>query len=86
MHNFKTLGYDPAQIDVVVISHGDWDHLGGLWTFLDANSNLEVYLPTSLSRHLKDEVVATGASCISVAEDFVSICSGVVLSGEMKGP
>ncbi len=86
MHNFKVLGFDLDQIDVVVISHGDWDHLGGLWTFLDANSDLEVYLPASLSRHLKDEVVAVGATCISVAENFVSICSGVVLSGEMQGP
>ncbi len=86
MNNLAVLGFDPAQIDSVIISHGDWDHLGGLWTFLDANPSVEVYLPYSLSRHLKDEVRDQSKRLVSVGEDRLSICPGVLLSGEMKGP
>ena len=86
MNNLSVLGFEPRQIDAVIISHGDWDHMGGLWTFLDANSNLEVYLPDSLSRHLKEEVRNYGAKLISVDASSRSVCSGVFLSGEMDGP
>ena len=86
LNNLTALGFDPVQIDSVIISHGDWDHIGGLWTFLDANPDVEVYLPDSLSRHLKDEVLNHGAQLISVGSDRLSVCPGVELSGEMKGP
>ncbi len=86
MNNLTALGFDPAQIDSVIISHGDWDHIGGLWTFLDANPAVEVYLPACLSRHLKDEVRDQSNRLISVGPDRVKVCPGVVLSGEMKGP
>ncbi len=86
LNNLAVLGFDPSQIDTVIISHGDWDHIGGLWSFLDANSNVEVFLPGSLSAHLKDEVQNHGARLVSVGVDRVEVCSGVMLSGEMKGP
>ncbi len=86
MNNLTALGFDAAQIDCVIISHGDWDHIGGLWTFLDANPAVEVYLPDSLSRHLKDEIHNHGARLVSVGSDRVEVCPGVILSGEMKGP
>ena len=86
MKNLATLGFDPARIDTVVVSHGDWDHLGGLWTFLDANPDVEVYLPGSLSRHLMDEVRAHGARLFPVGTAPATVCPGVVLSGEMDGP
>ncbi len=85
MNNLAALGFDPAQIDCLVISHGDWDHIGGLWTFLDVHPEVDVYLPGSLSRHLKDEIRNRGAELVSVGSDRVDICPGVVLSGEMEG-
>jgi len=86
LNNLAALGFDPSQIDSVIISHGDWDHIGGIWSFLDANPTVEVYLPGSLSRHLKDEVRDHGAKLVPVGPDRVSVCPGVLLSGEMKGP
>ena len=72
--------------DTVIISHGDWGHIVGIWIFLDANPAVEVYLPGSLSRHLKDEVRDHGARLISVDPDRIEVCPDVVLSGEMEGP
>lgn len=86
LNNLAALGIDPAQIDTVIISHGDWDHIGGMWSFLDANPDVEVYLPRSFSKHLMDEARSHGARVVPVGADKISVCPGVVLSGEMEGP
>ena len=33
-HNFRVLGLDPGAIDALALSHGHWDHFGGLLGFL----------------------------------------------------
>jgi 7,8-dihydropterin-6-yl-methyl-4-(beta-D-ribofuranosyl)aminobenzene 5'-phosphate synthase len=33
-HNFRELGLDARPLDVIALSHGHWDHFGGLLTFL----------------------------------------------------
>jgi len=43
-HNAKRLGLDLKDVDVAVVSHGHYDHGGGLETFLDNNATAVVYL------------------------------------------
>jgi 7,8-dihydropterin-6-yl-methyl-4-(beta-D-ribofuranosyl)aminobenzene 5'-phosphate synthase len=43
LQNAKTLGILIEEIDSLVLSHGHYDHTGGLYPFLEKNSKAKVY-------------------------------------------
>lgn len=47
LSNMQRLGIDPEEIDEIFISHAHFDHTGGLSAFLDRNSKVKVWIPTS---------------------------------------
>ena len=42
--NAKTLGIDLSKVDIAVLSHGHYDHGGGLKKFLELNKTAPVYM------------------------------------------
>ncbi len=47
LENLVNLNIDPKSIDDVVISHPDFDHIGGLSTFLGSNQDAVIHIPIS---------------------------------------
>ncbi|WP_276371751.1 MBL fold metallo-hydrolase [Chryseolinea sp. H1M3-3] len=43
--NVKALKIDLRKIDVAVLSHGHYDHMGGLDYLISVNPNVKIYLP-----------------------------------------
>jgi 7,8-dihydropterin-6-yl-methyl-4-(beta-D-ribofuranosyl)aminobenzene 5'-phosphate synthase len=82
MANMAALGLDPGKIDVVVLSHAHGDHTGGLSKFLEANSDVAVYVPESFDDRFKRKSEDRAREVIEVGE-AVAICEGVYSTGEM---
>lgn len=79
LFNMKALDIDPKDIDIIVLSHDHWDHIGGLTGMLNLNPDVEVYAPSSFSKHLKDEI-ASKAKLIEVVGP-VKICERIYTTG-----
>lgn len=45
--NAKMLGIDLTKVDTVIISHGHYDHTGGILAFADLNPNAKIYIQKS---------------------------------------
>lgn len=43
-HNAKRLGIDLKKVDIAIVSHGHYDHGGGLKRFLEINNTAKVYI------------------------------------------
>ena len=82
--NMEKLGIDPRGIDVVVLSHIHGDHVGGLATFLQHNSDVTVYMPISFPQRLKDEVRLSEAKLEEV-DEARELFEGVLTTGELDG-
>jgi len=62
LDNMEKLGFSPAEVDEIFISHDHWDHAGGLAEFLRrAGRNIRVYLPASCRiSHDRADIVRMG--------------------------
>ncbi len=86
LRNMHTLGLDPRDVDVVVISHVHGDHVGGLAGFLEENHAVTVYLPQSFPESIKDGTKGAGAELVEVSSQEVGpveICEHVYSTGEL---
>ena len=82
LKNMHRLDLDPKQIDLVVLSHIHWDHVGGLESIAGDRPGLPVYMPTGFPREFIQSVRSMGAEPIE-ADQSVNICPGVCTTGTL---
>lgn len=77
LHNLGILRIKPAELQEVFISHGHWDHTGGLKDFLSCNK-ATVYLPASCPPPV-------GAGKIIRSKGAWQIYENIYSTGELAG-
>jgi 7,8-dihydropterin-6-yl-methyl-4-(beta-D-ribofuranosyl)aminobenzene 5'-phosphate synthase len=82
LSNMNTLGVNPTDVDVVVLSHYHRDHTGGLGAFLAENHNVTVFVPISFPERFKRRVRAQGGKVVSVDKPC-GICIGAQTTGQL---
>ena len=71
LHNATTLGIDLARTDAIVLSHGHFDHVGGLEAALAVARRAPLYLhPRAMEKKFSGLNPAAGGRCISI--EFVT--------------
>ena len=85
LSNMEKLGINPALITKVVISHIHSDHVGGLEGFLERNSNVTVFIPSSFPESIKNMIIQKGAKYVEISAPR-KISDSIYTTGELYGP
>ena len=85
LSNMEKLGIEPSSITKVVISHIHSDHLGGLEGFLERNSNVTVFIPSSFPQSIKNMIIQKGAKFVEISAPR-KISDSIYTTGELYGP
>ena len=85
LSNIEKLGINPVSIKKVVISHIHSDHLGGLKGFLERNSNVTVFIPSSFPKSTKNMITQKKAKFVEISAPR-KISDSIYTTGELYGP
>ena len=82
LENMEKLNINVQAVDIIVLSHIHYDHIGGLSDFLRVNPKVTVYMPKSLPPSVKNIVITSGSRLVEVKKP-VKICENAYSSGEL---
>ncbi len=83
LHNAKALGIDLGQVDTFVLSHGHYDHAGGVLAFAKMNPKARLYMKQSVGGdyyHLKEG----GEKYIGINKGILSLEQCVRVEGSLR--
>lgn len=81
-HNLEALDLDLSTVQTLVISHHHGDHVGNLFTVAEANTDILMYLPSSMDGKCRLMVENYGVRT-EVDQSVRQIAHNIFLSGEM---
>jgi len=81
LKNMAALGIRPESIDILVLSHPHWDHMGGLDSVLEINPDLRLVLHEGFSKHLVEDLGPQCRALILVGEAPQELAPGLWSTG-----
>jgi 7,8-dihydropterin-6-yl-methyl-4-(beta-D-ribofuranosyl)aminobenzene 5'-phosphate synthase len=84
LNNLRKQNVDVSKIKHIILSHDDWDHIGGLWYLLHDRKDITVYICPGSSQEIKDRIVSFGVKLVE-AGGMTPIKNGVFSTGELCG-
>ena len=92
--NAKTLGVDLSQVDFLILSHGHYDHGGGLKDFLKINKKATLYLPQNafdghyngVEKYIGLNTTLLDETRIVIVDDQLKIADGIIVKRLKKEP
>jgi 7,8-dihydropterin-6-yl-methyl-4-(beta-D-ribofuranosyl)aminobenzene 5'-phosphate synthase len=80
--NAKALGIDLTQVDLSVLSHGHYDHSGGIIPFTKINPTAEIYLQkTALGDYYN---LSNGEKYIGIDKAIAKLPQAKIIEGNLK--
>ena len=77
-NNSEILGKDLKDIDFVVLSHGHFDHYGGLEYIGNIKPNASVYIPSNMAGAVKDALIDMELELVEINETTI-VSAGIVI-------
>ena len=97
IENARALGIDPAAADFAALSHGHYDHGGGIAAFLAANSRAKVYIrkgafdkryshkPGCELEYIGLDPELRSSGRLEEVDELYTICEGITLFSGVNG-
>jgi len=82
--NLARIKIDISKIYHVVISHDHWDHLAGLWPFLEKHKNVAVYICPGFSQETRKRIASFGVRVVETV-GLLEIKEGIYTTGPIRG-
>ncbi len=84
-YNSEVLGIDLSLLDLIVISHGHSDHVGGIQYVGWVSPGTKTYVPYALGTHIVNSIRRHGLSPVEVI-DWIDIDEEIHISKPFYGP
>lgn len=83
IRNAKVLDVDLKQVDMLILSHGHYDHSGGILSFTELNKNAKIYAQSTVDREYYN-LADNREKYIGIDKQIVQLPQFVSVDGNLK--
>ncbi|MFB1487363.1 MULTISPECIES: MBL fold metallo-hydrolase [unclassified Thiocapsa] len=84
LKNMAALDIAPESVDLLVLSHPHWDHIGGFDSVLELNPQVSVVVHEGFSKHLIKDLHGLCGKLVVVGADPLQLAPGVFSTGMLE--